>query len=228
MELDDLIGEVEGDDALHRLSSAMGVKAELDELADALIGHFVEEARRAGRSWSEIGAAMGVSKQAAQQRHTSERPSKRERMPWTFGTRFTERAKTAVREAQRQAAELGHGAIGTEHLLLGILGVPNGIGGRVLLAHGVTREDVMSKIGSSGAPRSGNGRHLPFTPRAESAMERSLGNALRLGHNYVGTEHQLLALFDQPDGVAARVLAEAGLTKADAESRALDLLRAAS
>src|SRR5687767_3924144 len=117
MDLEDLIDEVEGDDPLDRLTNAMIVKTEVDELTDSLIGHFVEAARREGCSWSEIGAAMGVTKQAAQQRHTAERPPRRGRGGPLF-TRFTPRARSAIREAEDAARELRHAYLGTEHVLL--------------------------------------------------------------------------------------------------------------
>src|SRR5689334_12977541 len=126
MNLDELIAQVQGDEPLHRLSSAMGVKAEVDELADALIGHFVDQARRAGHSWSEIGAAMGVTKQAAQQRHGSDRAGRGTRSDPQLFSRFTPRARTAVREGEDAARELRHGYVGTEHLLLGLLAVSQG------------------------------------------------------------------------------------------------------
>jgi hypothetical protein len=207
MDLDDLIAEVEGDEPLDRLSSAMGVKADLDELGDALIGHFVDEARRAGSSWSEIGTAMGVTKQAAQQRHTSERPG---RGRGRFG-RFTPRARNAVREAGDAAHELRHVAIGTEHLLLGLLAVSQGIAARSLTDMGVTRDAVLAKIQrGEGTRRRG---HLPFSPLAKQAMEATPQIAMTMAHNYIGTEHLLLALFRVRDGLAATLLSELGITE---------------
>ena len=230
MELDDLIKQVRDDaiteDPLDLVAAAMGVKAELDELTDSLIGHFVDQARRSGSSWSEIGAAMGVTKQAAQQRHTTERP-KREK-PWRFGQRFTDRARRVVREAQNAAVELGHDHLGTEHLLLGILDSPRCLAARVLADAGFGRAQVMAAIGATETRLpGGRRRHLPFTPRAKAAMERALANALRLGHNYIGTEHILLGLFDDPEGYAAKAMTDAGLTKAQVESAIIERLLAA-
>lgn len=226
MKLDDLIGTVRSsaasDEPLDQLSAAMGVKADLDELTDSLIGHFVDQARRAGRSWSEIGAAMGVTKQAAQQRHTSERPRKRDRRLPVMG-RMTGRAKTAVREASEAAAELGHGFLGTEHLLLGVLAVPQSVGAKAVTGLGLTREHVLAAVpAGDGTDRTtGRRRHKPFTPLAVRAMEQAMGEALRLGHNYVGTEHVVLALRRVEEGVAARAMTAAGI---DADALQADIV----
>jgi hypothetical protein len=216
MKLDDLIRQVQGDDPLDRLSSAMGVKGDLDELTDSLIGHFVDQARRAGCSWSEIGAAMGVSKQAAQQRHTGERPHKRGRggsgrLP--MFARFTPRARTAVREAQAGATELRHGYVGTEHLLLGLVAVPESIAGKSLAALGITRASIVDRLERGNAERSAERAHrrrVPFTPLAQRVLEQSVKEALTLGHSYVGTEHLLLALTTESEGLAAKILEGAG------------------
>jgi hypothetical protein len=227
LDLEQLITQVQtsaaSDAPLDQVSAAMGVKADLDDLSDNLIGHFVDLARAAGCSWSEIGAAMGVTKQAAQQRHTNERP-RRDR-PFRFA-RFTPRARASVREANDAAANLGHDEVGTEHLLLGLIAIPEGIAGKILLAAGVGREQVLARIERGGAPRArGRRRHIPFTPLAKATMEHTLGNAVRLGHNYIGTEHVLLALFDVPEGLACTILTDAGVTKAGVEADILQRLK---
>ncbi|HEX4905703.1 MAG TPA: Clp protease N-terminal domain-containing protein [Acidimicrobiales bacterium] len=225
MDLDDLIEQVEGDDPLDRLANAMAVKAELDELADSLIGHFVDAARRDGCSWSEIGAAMGVTKQAAQQRHTSERPSRRGRGFGPLFTRFTPRARYAVREAEDAARELRHDYLGTEHVLLGLLAVSQGIAGKSLAGLGVTRDAVVAKLvpGEGGRER-GRRKHVPFTPKAKQVIEGALAEALTLGHNYVGTEHLLLALYRVPDGLAATILGGLGITHERVRADIIDRL----
>jgi ATP-dependent Clp protease ATP-binding subunit ClpA len=192
------------------------VKAHVDDLTDSLIGHFVDQSRRAGRSWSEIGTAMGVSKQAAQQRHTSEKPWRVGRGAGPMFARFTPRARTAVREGDDAAKELRHAYVGTEHLLLGLLAVSQGIAGKSLTSMGVTRDAVVAKLEAGSGPDQrggrGRGKHTPFTPLAEQALEGALDQALTLNHNYIGTEHILLALFGVPDGLAAKILAELGVT----------------
>jgi len=230
MNLDDLIQQVRGEAPLDRLSSAMTVKADLDDLADSLIGHFVDQARRAGHSWSEIGAAMGVSKQAAQQRHTSERPSRRDRerghrLP--VFTRFTGRARAAVREADDAARRLQHDEIAAEHLLLGILAVPQSIGAQVLTGMGVDRDSLLGAV-PRGAAGVEHRRRLPFAPSARSIIEGALAEALQLGHNYIGTEHLLLAVFRETGTVASKHLDAAGVTRARVLTDVIQRVKAAS
>jgi hypothetical protein len=220
MDLDDLIDEVEGDEPLDRLSSAMGVKADLDGLSDALIGHFVDQARRAGHSWSEIGAAMGVTKQAAQQRHTADEPGRgRGRFLPTFA-RFTPRARTAVREAEDAARELRHASVGAEHLLLGLLSVPEGLAAKSLASMGVTRAAVVAEIESGTEEK--RRRKVPFGTSAKRALEGALQEAIGLAHNYIGTEHLLLALYREPDGAAAKLLDELGIDADQVRGDVLD------
>ena len=211
MDLDDLMRQVEGADPLSRLSSAMTVKADLDELADSLIGHHVDQARRAGHSWSEIGSAMGVTKQAAQQRHSAERPPKGSSRMFT---RFTAKGKQAIEGAQAAAHQLDHGYIGTEHLLLGVLDVRDCTGSVVLDALGVTRDDVVAaarEAAGTDHPTAKRG-HVPFTPKAKSVLELALREAIGAHKTYVGTEHVVLAIF-ATDGVASTVLEAKGVTR---------------
>jgi hypothetical protein len=216
MTLDELIRAVEAeaasDDPLDRLAAAWTLKADLDELTDALIGHYVDQARRAGLSWSQIGGAMGVTKQAAQQRHGDDFEEQLREKPWKLG-RFTARARRVVRQAQREARDLGHTWIGTEHLLLGVLADRDALATLVLAELGVTRDDVARAIVDSsfdpGRPR----RHLPFTPLARAALERTLAESLELGHNYIGTEHMVLALHHVEQGLAAKVLRSKGVER---------------
>ena len=229
--LEELAQEVEEQavsaEPLDLISAAVGIKADLDDLGDGLIDIFVARARAAGCSWSEIGAAMGVTKQAAQQRHTSDRRPRRDR-PFRMG-RFTGRARAAVREAHNEAGELRHAALDTEHLLLGMLSVPRCLAAEALISFGVTRDAVLAALGEADAqPDRGRHRRIPFSRAAKKVLELSIGNASRLSHNYIGTEHILLALFDVPEGKAAQILTEAGVTKAAVESFVIDRLRAAS
>jgi len=125
--------------------------------------------------------------------------------------RFTERARNAVRFAQEEARRLGHASVGPEHLLLGLLGEPEGIGAKALVALGAfpdgLRAEVEEMVGrGEGAPTG----HVPFTPRAKKVLELSLREALQLGHNYIGTEHILLGLIREGEGVAAQVLVKLG------------------
>jgi len=125
--------------------------------------------------------------------------------------RFTDRARRVVVQAQNEAGLLGHGWIGTEHLLLSLLFEEEGIARRALDVLGVelgpVRDDVRRLVPPGEHPRSGP---VPFTPRAKKVLELSLREALQLGHNFIGTEHILLGLAREGDGVAAQVLAGRG------------------
>jgi len=121
--------------------------------------------------------------------------------------RFTNRARHVVVLAQEEARLLKHNYIGTEHILLGLLGEPEGVAGRVLAGFGISREgareEVRAIVGTGTGAPSG---HIPFTPRAKKTLELSLREALQLSHNYIGTEHILLGLIREGDGVAAQIL----------------------
>jgi ATP-dependent Clp protease ATP-binding subunit ClpC len=123
--------------------------------------------------------------------------------------RFTNRARHVVVLAQDEARDMGHNYIGTEHLLLGLLGVPDGLAGRALAQLGLTldgvREETAGRVGRGAAPVKGR---IPFTPRAKKVLELSLREALQLHHNYIGTEHLLLGLLREGEGVAASILRE--------------------
>ena len=121
--------------------------------------------------------------------------------------RFTNRARHVVVLAQEEARQLHHNYIGTEHVLLGLLGEPDGYAGRVLASFGVSlegaRQEVTAIVGTGTAKPSG---HIPFTPRAKKTLELSLREALQLHHNYIGTEHILLGVMREGQGVGAQVL----------------------
>ena len=139
--------------------------------------------------------------------------------------RFTDRARTVVVLAQEEARGLDHNYIGTEHLLLGLLAEGNGVGAKVLDRAGIrlddTRAEVVRIIGRSDPVPVG---HIPFTPRAKKALECALREALRLQHNYIGTEHVLLGLLEEGSGVAAQILSAKGLSLVEARSLVMDAL----
>ncbi len=121
--------------------------------------------------------------------------------------RFTARARHSVVLAQDEAREMQHNYIGTEHILLGLLGEPEGIAGQALESFGLTltvaREQVLGTVGQGKKRVEG---HIPFTPRAKKILELALREALALHHNYIGTEHILLGLIREGDGVGAQIV----------------------
>ena len=125
--------------------------------------------------------------------------------------RFTDRARRVVVLAQEEARHLNHNYIGTEHILLGLLNEGEGIAAQALESLDIdlasVRDEVVKIIGQGQQSPSG---HIPFTPRAKKVLELSLREALQLGHNYIGTEHILLGLIREGEGVAAQVLQQLG------------------
>jgi ATP-dependent Clp protease ATP-binding subunit ClpC len=126
--------------------------------------------------------------------------------------RFTDRARRVVVLAQEEARLLHHDFIGTEHLLLGLVREDDGVAAKALEQLGISweaaRQGVLDIVGSSTSAVSGS---PPFTPRAKKVLELSLREALQLGHNYIGTEHLLLGLVREGEGVAAQVLINLGV-----------------
>jgi hypothetical protein len=125
--------------------------------------------------------------------------------------RFTDRARRVVVLAQEEARLLNHDYIGTEHILLGLVHEEQGVAARALVGLGISLEAVRTQveeiIGQGQSPPTG---HIPFTPRAKKVLELSLREALGLSHNYIGTEHILLGLIREGEGVAAQVLVKLG------------------
>jgi len=140
--------------------------------------------------------------------------------------RFTDRARRVVVLAQEEARLLDHDWIGTEHLLLGLIQEQEGVAARALDVLGVSLETVRSEIEKAVKPgkKKPQSMHIPFTPRAKKILELSLREALQLGHNYIGTEHLLLGLVREGEGVGAQVLAKLGADRARARQAVLQLL----
>lgn len=185
---------------LKELAMAAATASELEEVGDALLTYFVDRCRRAGHSWAQIGGSLGVTKQAVQKRFVAGADVV------TF-ERFTARARNVLEHATEAARALRHHYRGTEHLLLGLFGEPEGLAAQILARVGIGRDAAEAAV-LERAPR-GRTRpqgELPLTPRAIRALKGALEEALDLGHNYVGTEHMLLGLFREPQGVAAQVL----------------------
>ena len=139
--------------------------------------------------------------------------------------RFTDRARRAVHLAREEALLLRHDHVGTEHLLLGLLYEGEGVAAHVLESLGISREDVRGQvdeiIGHGQSPPQGD---IPFTPAARRALRLALQESLQLGHRYIGTEHVLLGLLREAEGVAAQVLTRLGADHARVRDRTLDLL----
>ncbi|HKG10248.1 MAG TPA: Clp protease N-terminal domain-containing protein [Gaiellaceae bacterium] len=139
--------------------------------------------------------------------------------------RFTERARQVVVIAQSEARALKHNYIGTEHLLLGLLREEEGIAARVLMSFDVTVEEVRAQVARIiGQGDEVVGGHIPFTPRSKKILELSLREALAVGHNYIGTEHILLGLMREGEGVAVRILLDFGASPAAVRDEVLRLL----
>ncbi|HEY8046378.1 MAG TPA: Clp protease N-terminal domain-containing protein [Streptosporangiaceae bacterium] len=209
---------------LDNLADAVTVSAGLSDQADSLIGHFVDQARRSGASWSQIGTSMGVSKQAAQQRFVPRGPVKMPEIPGDF-SRFTLRARNVLAAAEDLAQAAGVGAIGPEHLAVGLLAEPEGIAAQAMTALGVSDGQLRSAFGLPGAvaagePAGGNpgAARVPLGVGATAALKGALRSALHLGHNYIGTEHILLGLVDGDDATAA-TLERLGVTRAGAHEQ---------
>ena len=139
--------------------------------------------------------------------------------------RFTERARQVVVIAQSEARALKHNYIGTEHLLLGLLREEQGIAARVLMSFDVTVDEVRAQVARIiGQGDEVVGGHIPFTPRSKKILELSLREALDVGHNYIGTEHILLGLMREGEGVAVRILLDFGASPAAVRDEVLRLL----
>jgi ATP-dependent Clp protease ATP-binding subunit ClpC len=139
--------------------------------------------------------------------------------------RFTDRARRVLVLAQEEARLLNHNFIGTEHILLGLIHEEEGVAAKAIDQCGISFDDVRAKVleivGSSSATLTGS---PPFTPRAKKVLELSLREALQLGHNYIGTEHILLGLVREGDGVAAQVFVSLGVDLAGVRQQVIRLV----
>jgi len=218
--LDDLIDAIRNvhSDTLEQLSDAVIAADHLGDVADHLIGHFVDQARRSGASWTDIGRSMGVTKQAAQKRFVRKNPGEPSDLDPSQGfSRFTERARNVVMTAQNQAREAGNDEIRPEHLVLGLLEDEDSLAAESIGAQGVQLETARQAVTATLPPATEKVPDLiPYDSQSRKALELTFREALRLGHNYIGTEHILLALLELEDG--AGVLAGLGIDKAVVEA----------
>jgi hypothetical protein len=216
-ELIDAIAQAHSD-PLERVQDAMLAADHLGDVADHLIGHFVDQARRSGASWTDIGRSMGVSKQAARKRFNPRDLGLPDAGADDFA-RFTPRARQVVVDAHDAAREERRAAVGVADLLLGLLRDEQALAPRLLIAQGADLDAVRAAAQAALAAPSAEPKALvPFDEPARKVLELSFREALRLGHNYVGTEHILLALLEVDATLAP------GLDKVALEAALLDLL----
>ncbi len=222
--LDDLIDAITKvhDDELEQLTSAVVAADHVGEVADHLIGHFVDQARRSGASWTDIGRAMGVTKQAARKRFLPKDPGE---MADAGFERFTPRARNVVMAAHEAAAGAHHSEIVPAHVVLGLLGEPDALAAKAIVAVGgdldAVREAAEADLASLPVADDPPGL-VPYGEDAKKVMEVTFREALRLGHGYVGTEHVLLALLEtQPDDAA---LGRAGVDKDAVDAKVREVL----
>ncbi|WP_067802260.1 Clp protease N-terminal domain-containing protein [Actinomadura formosensis] len=224
--LDDLINAIKKvhTDALEQLSSAVIAAEHLGDVADHLIGHFVDQARRSGASWTDIGKSMGVSKQAAQKRFVPKGEAP-DLDPSQGFSRFTPRARKAVMAAMHEAKAAGNDHMTPAHLVLGLLADPGSVAGEAIKAQDVLLDSVRQAATAALPPEAADVPDLiPYNADAKKALELTFREALRLGHNYIGTEHMLLALLEFENG--AGVLSGVGLDKEAVETSITEALNA--
>jgi hypothetical protein len=210
VQLSDLIAAVSSghQDPLARLERAVALGSHLDEMADRLVGHFVDQARRSGASWAAIGGSLGVSKQAVQKRFSAKEASPLD--PSQGFSRFTDQARGAVVAAQEEARSAGNDRITVAHLLLGLLRDPGCSAATLVAGQGIDLDAVRRTARATLPARVADLPALvPFDPHARDALERTFAEAERLGHDEVGTEHILMAVLAVEDGTG--VLAGLGV-----------------
>lgn len=215
--LDELIEAIRRSDAdvLSQLSHAVIAADALGDIADHLIGHFVDQARRSGASWTEIGRSMGVSKQAAQKRFVPK--ADEEALDPSQGfARFTPRAKNVVVAASNEAHAAGSAELTPAHLVLGLLHERDGFAAQMILAQDVLLDAVRQAATEALPPSVETPPELtPYDAASKKVLELTFREALRLGHGYIGTEHVLLALLEHENGSGP--LSSTGLTKEASE-----------
>jgi hypothetical protein len=197
------------DEPLDRLAAAVALAEDVRDVADQLLDQFVTQARADGRSWSEIGTVLGVTKQAAQQRYLPAAPKDLSHL---------------MAQAEQQARTFNHHYVGTEHVLLALT-QDEGVAGAALARLGVDKELVTNQIvaiigrGESSGPGA-----LGITPRTKRVFEVGRQEARRLGRRCPAPEHVLLALGRDRNGVGARILRDAGATDARVRAEIAELV----
>ena len=196
--LDDLIDVIKKvhEEPLEQLTDAVLAAESLGEIADHLIGHFVDQARRSGASWTEIGKCMGVTKQAAQKRFVPKGPGADVLDPNAGFGRFTPRARNVIVAAQNTAHDAGNTEINPDHLVLALFTDPEALAVKLLAGQGVDAAKVAAAVTLPPRAQGDLPALTPFDGAAKKVLELTFRQALRLGHNYVGTEHIVLALLE--------------------------------
>lgn len=221
--LDDLIDAIKKvhNEPLDQLQDAVIAADHLGDVADHLIGHFVDQARRSGASWTDIGRSMGVTRQAAQKRFVPKESADLEANQ-NFG-RYTPRARNVVMAAHSESKAAGNAEGLPAHLVLGLLAEPESLAVRAITEQGVSLDAVREAAAAVLPPAVEEPPELvPYGPDAKKVLELTFREALRLGHNYVGTEHLLLALLEHENGEG--VLSGLGVGKTETERYVAEFL----
>ncbi|MEU0243038.1 Clp protease N-terminal domain-containing protein [Streptomyces sp. NPDC006235] len=221
--LDDLIAAIKTvhHEPLEQLQDAVLAADHLGEVADHLIGHFVDQARRSGASWTDIGKSMGVTRQAAQKRFVPKESADLD--PSQGFNRYTPRARNTVMAAHNAAKSARNAEGVPEHLVLGLLAEPDGLAAKALVEQGVSLDAVREAATAALPPAVEEAPELvPYGQAAKKVLELTFREALRLGHNYIGTEHILLALLEHENGEG--VLSGLGIDKERTERYVAEVL----
>jgi hypothetical protein len=228
--IDNLIHYVEGRHQhgapLDYLGEAMTVSSVLTDQADELLGHVVNRARRSGQSWTEIGARMGVSKQAVRKRFVPHWDGSDPIPQGKLFSRFTLYTRRALLVADAMARQAGTTRIDASDMAAALLSEPDGLAAMIITDTGITSEDLHAALGTSVAscdtePTAPRLQALQFTDDAMAALRCTHVATLRLGHNYVGTEHLLLGILSA-DSPTASTLTTLGVN-AHLVERAINL-----
>jgi hypothetical protein len=206
--VDQVIGDTPDASALERLARSVIQAEQLTVLGDQLVGHFVDEARQAGASWTEIGSALGVSKQAVQKRFVSRRVPGDSK---ALFTRFDDEARAVVVEAMELARDGRHGQVNTGHIVLALLADDDGRAACLLRSIGVPTEVIRADIIEALGPgQEDMPEHLPWAPDAKKVLELSLREAFRRQAGMIGPEHILLGLVRDTTSLGGKTLAKHG------------------
>lgn len=223
--LDDLIEAIKKvhDDPLEQLSDAVLAGDHLGEVADHLIGHFVDQARRGGASWTQIGSSMGVSKQAVQKRFTPKDPGTANDLDPSQGfNRFTPRARNLLAAAHNLAKSAGHPEVTRNHLVLGLLEDPESLAIVVLKRRGLDADELGRSVRATQPTAVDVPELIPYDADTRKVLELTFRHAVRLGHDYIGTEHIVLALYEVENGSGP--LTNTGIAQEQFEADVVELL----